>query len=50
VRGQRIDAPVARRDPQILPAMERLSREAPDTYVRMRSGAFVDAMQARNPR
>lgn len=50
VRVSAIDALSRARDPQILPAMERLSREAPDTYVRMRSGAFVDAMQARNPR
>ena len=50
VRVSAIDALSRARDPQILPAMERLSREAPDTYVRMRSGAFVDAMQAGNPR
>ena len=50
VRVSAIDALSRARDPQILPAMERLSREAPDTYVRLRSGAFVDAMQARNPR
>jgi hypothetical protein len=50
VRVSAIDALSRARDPQILPAMERLSREAPDMYVRMRSGAFVDAMQARNPR
>jgi hypothetical protein len=50
VRVSAIDALSRARDPQILPAMERLSREAPDTYVRLRSGALVDAMQARGPR
>jgi hypothetical protein len=30
--------------------MERLSRDDPDAYVRMRSGDFVDALYASNRR
>jgi len=48
VRVRAIDLLSHALDPQMLPEMERLSREDPDTYVRMRSGDFVDAMYARN--
>jgi hypothetical protein len=48
VRVRAIDLLSRASDPQLLPEMERLSREDPDTYVRMRSGDFVDAMYARN--
>jgi HEAT repeat protein len=50
VRVRAIDLLSSASDPQLLPEMERLSREDPDTYVRMRSGDFVDAMYARNAR
>ena len=48
VRVRAIDLLSRALDPQMLPEMERLSREDPDTYVRMRSGDFVDALYARN--
>lgn len=48
VRVRAIDLLSRASDPQLLPEMERLSREDPDSYVRMRSGDFVDAMYARN--
>lgn len=48
VRVRAIDLLSGALDPQMLPEMERLSREDPDTYVRMRSGDFVDALYARN--
>jgi HEAT repeat protein len=50
VRVRAIDALSRARDPQMLPTMERLAREDPDTYIRMRSGEFVDAMYARSER
>ncbi len=50
VRVRAIDALARARDPRMLPAMERLAREDPDTYIRMRSGEFVDAMYARSER
>jgi HEAT repeat protein len=46
VRVRAMDTLARGRDPRLLPVMERLSREAPDAYVRMRSGDFVDAMYA----
>jgi HEAT repeat protein len=48
VRVRAIDLLSRASDPLLLPEMERLSREDPDTYVRMRSGDFVDAMYARS--
>jgi hypothetical protein len=50
VRVRAIDLLSDALDPQMLPEMERLAREDPDTYVRMRSGDFVDALYARNGR
>jgi hypothetical protein len=50
VRVRAVDVLSRAHDPQILPVMERLSREDPDTYIRMRSGDFVDAMYARSQR
>jgi HEAT repeat protein len=46
VRVRAMDTLARGRDPRLLPVMERLSREDPDAYVRMRSGDFVDAMYA----
>jgi len=46
VRVRAIDTLASRRDRRLLPVMERLSRDDPDAYVRMRSGAFVDALYA----
>ncbi|HET8947441.1 MAG TPA: HEAT repeat domain-containing protein [Candidatus Polarisedimenticolia bacterium] len=48
VRVRAIDTLASRRDRRLLPVMERLSRDDPDAYVRMRSGAFVDALYASN--
>ena len=48
VRVRAIDTLARGRDPRLLPVMERLSRDDPDTYVRMRSGDFVDALYASN--
>lgn len=50
VRVRAMDVLSRVRDPRLVPDMERLSREDPDTYIRMRSGAFVDAMYARDGR
>jgi hypothetical protein len=50
VRVRAIDSLAAGRDPRLLPVMERLSRDDPDAYVRMRSGDFVDALYASNRR
>ena len=50
VRVRAIDLLSGRRDRDMLPAMERLSREGTDTYTRMRSGDFVDAMYAKDQR
>jgi HEAT repeat protein len=47
VRVRAIDLLSGADDESILPAMETLSREDPDTYIRMRSTDFVDAMHAR---
>jgi hypothetical protein len=46
VRVRAMDTLARGRDPRLLPVMERLSREDPDAYVRMRSGDFVDALYA----
>lgn len=48
VRVRAIDTLARGRDPRLLPVMERLSRDDPDAYVRMRSGDFVDALYASN--
>ena len=48
VRVRAIDTLASRHDRRLLPVMERLSRDDPDAYVRMRSGAFVDALYASN--
>ena len=48
VRVRAIDTLAQRQDRRLLPVMERLSRDDPDAYVRMRSGNFVDAMYASN--
>lgn len=48
VRVRAIDTLASNRDRRLLPVMERLSRDDPDAYVRMRSGAFVDALYASN--
>ena len=48
VRVRAIDMLARGRDPRLLPVMERLSRDDPDAYVRMRSGDFLDAMYASN--
>jgi hypothetical protein len=48
VRVRAIDTLARGRDPRLLPVMERLSRDDPDAYVRMRSGDFLDAMYASN--
>jgi hypothetical protein len=50
VRVRAMDTLTRGRDPRLLPVMERLSREDPDAYVRMRSGDFVDAMYAKDIR
>lgn len=50
VRVRAIDMLARAPDARMLGDMERLRRETPDTYVRMRSGDFVDAMHARNAR
>jgi HEAT repeat protein len=47
VRVRAIDLLSAGRDEAMLPAMELLARDNPDTYIRMRSTDFVDAMHAR---
>ena len=48
VRVRAIETLAQRRDPRLMPMMERLSRDDPDAYVRMRSGDFLDAMYASN--
>jgi hypothetical protein len=50
VRVRAIDLLSAAHDEAMLPAMQRLASEDPDTYIRMRSGDFVQAMQARDRR
>jgi len=50
VRVRAIDLLSAARDESMVPAMERLASEDPDTYIRMRSTDFVEAMQARERR
>ena len=50
VRVRAIELLSAARDEAILPAMELLAREDPDTYIRMRSADFVEAMHARERR
>jgi hypothetical protein len=47
VRVRAIDLLADAHDEAMLPAMELLAREDPDTYIRMRSTDFVEAMQAR---
>jgi len=46
VRVRAIDFLAASRDRDLLPEMERMAREDPDAYVRMRSAGFVDAVHA----
>jgi len=50
VRVRAIDALARAGDLGTLPVMERLSRQGGDPYVRLRSGAFVEAMYAKETR